>query len=176
MSNPYLGEIRMFGGNFAPRNWALCNGTILTIAEYTALFSLLGTAYGGDGRSTFALPDLRGRLPMHFGQGAGLTRRTIGESFGSETVTLTIDEVPSHNHSFMASTPEATQGEINGHILGTTPVGDNFYGVPDDPNRLVELLPDTVQSAGDGQAHGNLMPFLCINFIISLKGQFPPRN
>ena len=173
MSDPYIGEIRMFAGNFAPKNWALCDGQILAVAEHTALFSLLGAAYGGDGRTSFGLPDLRGRLPMHFGQGSGLTPRALGQRFGSETVTLTDATVPPHNHFFMASEAEATDGLVSGNILGTTPDGDNFYI---DSGTMVNLLPETIQSAGGGKAHPNLMPFLCINFIISLKGQYPPRN
>src|SRR5689334_10120851 len=124
MSEPFLGEIRMFGGNFAPRGWAFCNGQILSIAQNTALFSLLGTTYGGNGQTTFALPNLQCRLPMHFGNGPGLTPRSLGEMGGTETVTILTNQMPMHNHSLMATNADGN----NAHPIGNTLAGDSATG------------------------------------------------
>ena len=174
MSDPFLGEIRIFAGNYAPQNWAFCNGQLLSPAQNDALFSLLGTLYGGDGRNSFGLPDMRGRLPVHFGTGPALTPRPIGQRTGTETVTLTTDQVPSHNHSLLASNNSSTSTTLAGNVLAKGLTNDNFY--INDGSTAVSLLADSVSSSGGGQAHPNIMPYLCLNFIISLVGYYPPRN
>lgn len=176
MSDPFIGEIRMFAGNFAPTGWALCQGQILAIAQNTALFSLLGTTYGGNGQTTFALPDLRGRSPMQQGQGPGLSPRTLGEQGGSETVTLLTNQMPAHTHSHLASGAQGDQ---------VTPEG-NFDAVLLDPNTQqpqsqygaaanTTMNPTTIGAAGGSQPHSNMSPFLCLNFIIALEGIYPSR-
>jgi microcystin-dependent protein len=178
MSENYLGEIRMFGGNFAPRNWAFCNGQLLSIAQYSALFSLIGTTYGGNGVQNFALPQLQGRVPMGQGQGPGLTNRVLGESAGSEMVTLTVPTMPHHNHIWNASTTKATGASISTSVLtaDTTDQGGTFY-VSVGPNLNPGVLPPlTIGISGGGQPHSNLMPTLCVSFIIALGGIFPSRN
>lgn len=179
MSDFFLGEVRMFGGNFAPRFWAFCDGQLLSIAQYSALFSLIGTTYGGDGRTTFALPDLRGRVPMSQGQGAGLSARVIGERSGTETVTLISTQLPAHSHALNATT---AQGSLTGPgptaLLGT-PAGANsiFYAVPGTSSvNPVPMAQTSVGLDGGNQGHSNLMPTLCISFIIALQGIFPSRN
>jgi len=157
MSEPFTGEIRMFAGNFAPRGWAFCDGQLLAISQNDALFSLLGTIYGGDGRTTFGLPDMRGRIPVHAGQGPGLSQRRVGAKGGAENVTLTVNQIPSHNHPVRASANESLQ---------TSPIG-RVLGVED-----VEPLYHTVENL----QHTNLQPFLCINFIIALFGIYPSRQ
>jgi microcystin-dependent protein len=174
MADPFLGEIRMFAGNFAPKGWALCDGQLLPIKENDALFSLLGTTYGGDGRVTFGLPDLRGRLTNHVGRGPGLTNRDMGQRTGSERVTLTANQVPTHDHPFMASSQEATDTGLNGKVLAKTPSSDLFYTPTE--TKAISLMPDSVQSVGDNQPHNNIMPYLCINFIIALVGTYPSRT
>jgi microcystin-dependent protein len=172
MSEPFVGEIRMFAGNFAPRNWALCDGQLLAIAQNDALFSLLGTIYGGDGRTTFGLPDLRGRIPIHAGSGPGLTPRALGEKAGQENVTLTENQLPSHTHPVKASTAAATQNNPDGQFLGASPTVRVFR-----PAALDTSLDATsISNVGGSQSHGNVMPFLCINFIIALFGIYPSRN
>lgn len=171
MSEPFVGEIRMFAGNFAPRGWALCDGQLLPVSQNDALFSLLGTIYGGDGRTTFAVPDMRGRLPVHYGSGPGLTPRPIGQRTGSETVTLTLNQIPSHTHTLQASTTEATAVAPAGQVLGTTT--DGFYEAGSNP---VNMSAQSIGSAGGQQDHTNLMASLCVNFIISLFGIYPSRS
>jgi len=171
MSEPFIGEIKLFAGNFAPRGYALCDGALLPISQYQALFSLLGTFYGGDGRTTFALPDLRGRVPLHFGQGAGLTSRQLGQKVGNETETLTVNQLPSHNHP-SASTDTATLGNPAAHVVGHT--GTDVLYAEGAPN--VSLAPAANQSVGGNQSHNNLMPVLGLYFIIALQGVFPSRN
>jgi microcystin-dependent protein len=170
MSEPFLGEIRMFAGTFAPLGWEFCNGQLLPISPNTALFSLLGTTYGGDGQSTFALPDLRGRVPLHQGQGPGLTGRQIGESAGTEQVTLTKAQMPQHRHP-TAATGAATLGDGGGHLVGAT--ATNVY-VDTDP--ALSMSPDTLAPRGGGQPHSNLMPFQCVSFIIAMEGIYPSQN
>jgi len=171
MSSPFVGEIRMFGGNFAPAGWAFCNGQTMSIAENDVLFALIGTTYGGDGQQTFNLPDLRGRLPMHMGTGSGLTPRTIGEMGGVETVTLTTPQIPSHNHAPMAASGGGNQ---------TTPQNGLWAGAA--ASRYSSSAPNLamnntlVGGAGGNQPHDNLMPYLAISFIISLFGVFPTQN
>ena len=174
MSEPYVGEIRMFAGTFAPRGWALCDGQLLAVAENDALFSLLGTIYGGDGRTTFGLPDLRGRLPMHTGTGPGLSSRSMGQKRGSESVSVSTSQVPSHNHEMRASTTPGTQNIPTGGLLASSPGVRLYRPQPPTGNNLAT---NTIgPSAGGAQSHSNLMPFLCVNFIIALFGVYPSRN
>ncbi|MDF7801038.1 tail fiber protein [Pontiellaceae bacterium B1224] len=172
MSEPFLGEMRMFAGNFAPRGWALCDGQILPINQNQSLFSLLGTTYGGDGRTTFALPDLRGRVPMHEGQGAGLSNHSLGEKSGFESVALDLSQIPQHTH-----TPTAYSGEGSEKV----PAADRSMARADDGERNYSSeTPDTTMqptgSAGAGQGHSNMQPYLCIHWIIATQGLFPSRS
>lgn len=166
---PYIGEIRMFGGNFAPNGWLFCEGQFLPISENEALFQLIGTMYGGDGESTFALPDLRSRVPIHFGQGFGRTNRIISENGGGESVTLTAQQIPAHSHPMLASSQTATTEFPTNAVLAGSPAVDSFGS----PVGLLALASSTVSAAGGSQPHENMMPFLAINFIISLFGVFP---
>lgn len=178
MDTPILGSITLFAGNFAPRGWALCNGQILSIAQNSALFSLLGTTYGGNGTSTFALPDLRGRAPIHWGQGPGLTNRVIGEASGSENVTLLSTQMPQHTHLVAASTATATQPAPTGNLLAVS----TDAGVGGTPSNFIEptanttMAPNMIQPAGGNQPHNNMQPYLAITYIIALEGIFPSRN
>ncbi|MCA9681014.1 MAG: phage tail protein [Myxococcales bacterium] len=167
---PFIGQIIMFGGNFAPRGWALCNGQLMSIVQYQALFSILGTTYGGDGKSTFALPDLRGRVSMHAGNGPGLTPRRLGEKGGQETVTLTVNNLPSHNHALAVSGQNATTNTPKNTFLAAT--GDRTYGTSTDS----QANPATVTNTGGSQPFGLVQPFLAVNYIIALEGVFPSRN
>jgi microcystin-dependent protein len=171
MTQPFLGEIRMFAGNFAPAGWALCDGQLLSTGQSAALFSLLGTNYGGDGRTTFGLPDLRGRVPIHMGQGPGLTHRMIGSRSGSETVVVTQNQVALHSHDFHASSGAAEDMDPAMN-LAATPTGSNLYGSASPASALDA---SAIEAAGATSAlpHDNLMPFLCLNFIIALQGIFP---
>ncbi|MDX2149951.1 MAG: tail fiber protein [Bryobacteraceae bacterium] len=171
MADPFLAEIRIFPFTFAPRFWAFCNGDLIAIVQNTALFSLLGTTYGGDGKTTFALPDLRGRVPMFWGQGPGLTPRVQGESAGTETVTLTVQQAPSHGHAARASTGPGTQYGPGGGVWAADAGGAPFYG--DAAN--TQMNAGAVASAGGGGAHNNLQPYLVLNFCIAVAGIFPPR-
>jgi microcystin-dependent protein len=171
MAEPFIGEIRMFGGNFAPRGYAFCNGQLLAISQYDALFALIGTTYGGDGTSTFALPDLRGRVPIHQGSGPGLTPRTIGQSFGAESVALTAGQMAAHNHFQQASTNAVSAGSGPTTVPGTATL-TAFYG----SGPLVNMAATAVDIAGAGQPHNNVAPFQAISFIIALEGIFPARN
>lgn len=177
MSDPFLGEIRMFAGNFAPRSWAYCNGTLLSVAQNSALFSLLGTTYGGDGRTTFALPDMQGRLPMHQGQGPGLSHRQLGSKFGSETVTLNTNQMPNHSHSLNATTDIASSSNPGNDVLASQNDGDLPYAPKaSDPVNLQNMNSQTLTSSGESQGHNNMMPYLAINYIIALQGIYPSRN
>lgn len=177
MSNPFIGEIRMFGGNFAPVGWAFCDGSLLQISQFDVLFNLIGTTYGGDGQENFALPDLRSRIPLHVGSGF-----VLGQMAGEESVTLTTNQMPSHSHSVQTATgsaaPKATPG---GNIIA-----DQNLPSPPNPSPSVyaayvnnanqrTLGPKTIQSAGGNQPHDNMVPFLAINFIIALFGVFPSQ-
>lgn len=163
----YVGEIRMFGGTFAPVGWALCNGQLLSIAENEVLYTLIGTTYGGDGQVTFALPDLRGRVPVHQGGSS-----VMGQFGGVEAVTLTSQTTPAHTHQLMAAQNAASDSPANA-VLAPNPNGSILQFGGDDP---VPYPPALVASAGSGQPHENRQPFLCLNFIISLSGIFPSRN
>ncbi|MFZ7088824.1 phage tail protein [Curtobacterium sp. RRHDQ10] len=171
MSNPYVGEIRLFAGNFPPAGWMFCDGSVLPISENETLFTLIGTTYGGDGQETFQIPDLRGRIPVHMGQGAGLTSYTIGDTGGVETVTLTGAQTPSHTHQLTGSTSGATATSPTNGVWGTWPDGQYSVGTPD-----TALAPDVLAPVGDAQPHENLPPYLVVNFIISLFGVFPSSN
>jgi microcystin-dependent protein len=173
MSEPFLGEIRMFGGNFAPRGWALCNGQILPIAQNTALFSLLGTTYGGNGQTTFALPNLQGRVPIHFGQGPGLSPYTLGQSSGSENVTLLTSQLPAHNHTINA-TQSATTNDPSGAVPANEAASRTmiYGGAPDG----TVMNPSMCGTTGGNQPVPILQPYLCVNFIIALEGIYPSRS
>lgn len=173
MSEPFVAEIRIFAGNFAPRSWAFCDGQLLPIAQNTALFSLIGTTYGGDGRTTTALPNLQGRAPMHPGNGPGLTPRRLGQRGGTETVTLTEAQIPNHGHTARAVNGQAV---TNSPGSGSAPAqgqgrGANLYSSADPDGTLRQL-----DDVGGGQAHNNLQPYLAMNFIIALQGLFPSRS
>lgn len=169
--DPYLGEIRMFAGNFAPQGWAFCNGSLQSIAQNTALFSLLGTTFGGDGEVTFALPDLRGRLPIHYGTGPGLTPRNLGEVLGAEAVTLTTSQLPAHKHP-IASTGAATLSSPDGRRYGNTGAAATYVDTAPNGN----FASESNVSAGGSLPHNNLMPFQCLNFIIAVEGIYPSRD
>jgi microcystin-dependent protein len=172
MSEPFLAEIRMFGGNFAPRGWAFCNGQLLSIAQNTALFSLLGTTFGGNGTTTFALPDLRGRAPMHWGQGPGLSTRTLGEVGGVETVTLISNQMPAHTHAVNAVSDPANSAIPTAGLWAADQAGDTY----NDSNPNTTMNPQALGIAGGSQPHENMSPFLCVSFIIALEGIFPSRG
>jgi microcystin-dependent protein len=173
MSEPFVGEIRMVGFNYAPANWALCNGQLLSISQNATLFNLLGTTYGGDGVSTFALPDLRSRVPIHAGQGTGLSPYVQGENGGSETVTLLTSQIPSHNHGVNCSTGGGTQpSPANGYPA----VESTGTSMDYDASSNGTMNTAMIGNAGGGQAHANIQPYLCVNFIIALSGIFPSRS
>ena len=177
----YIAEIRLFAGNFAPRNWAFCQGQIMSIAQNTALFSLLGTTYGGNGQTTFALPDFRGRVAVGTGQGPGLPSMTLGQVGGENTHTLITQEIPQHNHTVGASTSDANIGNPNGNTLavGQVTISGNTNGVSmyvSGTNPNVQLNPQTGGFTGGSQPHNNMQPYLGMNYIICLFGIFPSRN
>lgn len=176
MSEPFVGEIRMFAGNFAPRGWAFCDGQLLAVSQNDALFSLLGTIYGGDGRTTFGLPDLRGRIPIHAGTGPGLSPRSLGARGGAETVTLNVNQasIPAHRHPLRAVAARANSGDPQGAVLGAA--DGNVYAPAASPT--LALAPESVgeHRFGGSQFHANVQPFLCIHFIIALFGIFPSRT
>jgi microcystin-dependent protein len=181
MAQPYLGQIMMFGGNYAPRQYALCNGQTLQIQQNTALFSLLGTTYGGDGITTFNLPNLQSSLPVSFGQGPGLSFYNLGQVSGSPTVTLRQPQVPPHTHIFMAanSASATNSPSVASNVPGVPPAsGALLYATPPGapPLQPVALGAASCGSAGDNQPHSNQMPSLCISFCIALQGVFPSRN
>lgn len=174
MAEPFLGEIRVFAGNFAPNGWALCQGQLQAIVQNTALFSLLGTTYGGDGVQTFALPNLQGRALIHMGQGPGLSNYFEGDMGGAETVTLTPPQLPPHDHSMVGDTAGATAPDPGpGVTMAATPTGEPIYASGTVP---AALSPQAVTVAGGGQRHENRQPFLAITYIIALAGIFPSRN
>jgi len=166
MGQPYIGEIRMFGGNFAPNGWMLCDGQLLPISEYDTLFNLIGTTYGGDGQSTFALPDLRGRIPMHVGNGFNQA-----EAAGTEQVTLTVNQIPIHQHTPIASNDAGTSQSPLNAFFAAAGTGNQIYSTP--PTAGATMHPQSIAPAGGSQPHENMAPYLCVNFIISLFGLFP---
>lgn len=171
MSEPFIAEIRIWAGNFAPRGWAFCDGQLLPVSQNTALFSLIGTTYGGDGRSTTALPNLKGRAPMHPGRGPGLTDRRLGQRGGTETVTLTEAEMPNHAHTLLGSGPASQNVPTNaGHA--TNPSVRQYAA----PNNLVDTADTALGNTGGSQAHNNMQPFLTLSFIIALVGLYPSRS
>lgn len=181
MAQPYVGQIIIFGGNFAPAGWMMCQGQLLPISENETLFQLIGTTYGGDGQSTFALPDLRGRAPVHMGQGNSLSNYVIGQASGTESVTLTTQQIPSHNHTVLANNSDATANTPKGNFLaneGGSGKNQVFLYAPWDntPANMTTLLPTMVQPAGGSQPHENRQPLLVLNYIISLFGVFPSQN
>ena len=177
MSDPYIAEIRIFAGNFAPRGWAFCNGQLMPIAQNTALFALIGTTYGGDGSTTMALPDLQGRAPMHPGQGPGLSLRDLGENGGSETVTLTEAQIPSHGHTKGNSCRNAAASRQSpvGGVPAAEPAGVTAIYV-DDATAAGRMAGQAAGPAGGSQPHNNMQPYLTLSFILALEGIFPPRS
>jgi len=171
MSEPFIAEIRIFAGNFAPRGWAFCDGQLLPISQNTALFSLISTTYGGDGRTTTALPNMQGRAPMHPGRGPGLTSRRLGERIGVETVTLSEAQIPPHSHSVRAN-----DGAAGNELL---PEG-NFIAdalfAPNPSGEAVAMSSQSITSSGKGQSHNNMQPFLVLNYIVALRGLYPSRS
>jgi len=165
MSEPFLAEIRIVAFNFAPRNWAFCDGQILPINQNQSLYSLLGTTYGGDGETSFGLPDMRGRSPMHLGSGT-----SFGQRGGEETHTLTAEEMPQHEHQVRARDVAATERDPSGNVLAQSP---NLYAAP---NNLVDSSAGTMTNVGGGQAHENMPPYIALNYVIALDGLFPSEN
>jgi microcystin-dependent protein len=188
MSEPFIAEIKMFAGNFAPRGYALCNGQLLPISQHSALFSVLGATYGGDGETTFGLPDLRGRVPMHFGNGPGLTPRDLGEKIGKETNTLTVSQMPSHNHLFSgtqkASSDAGTTNDPIGayHAKGTKVITRSntetyhVYSNSSNTDMAADGISGTIEDTGANQPINNIQPVACVNFIIALTGIFPSED
>lgn len=172
MADPFVAEIRIFPFNFAPRGWAWCDGQLLPLSQNTALFSLLGTTYGGNGKSNFALPDLQGRAPMHPGQGPGLSLHDLGEAGGSETVTLLESEIPSHAHAVRASQADGLSRQPAAE-LPATGIGIGQYAAP---TGLTQLAPQSLTAVGGDQPHNNMQPYLTFYFCIALQGVFPPRS
>ena len=173
MSDPFVAEIRMFGFNFAPTGWAQCNGQLLPISQNTALFSLLGTFYGGDGKSTFALPNLQGSAPLHAGQGQGLSEYFLGQQGGSQFVTLLQSEMPFHNHSLQASSAFGNSTDPTGRAAARPFGGGAYYG-PAPANSGMNV--QTIGVAGASLPHNNMQPYLVVNFCIAMQGVFPPRS
>jgi microcystin-dependent protein len=180
MSEPFIGEIRMFAGNFAPSGWALCDGQLLAISQNQALFSLLGTIYGGDGRTTFGLPELRGRAPMHEGTGPGLSPRVIGQKLGAETETLTVNQLPTHSHAIAVGQATGNAADTSDPTGNSLALADVYHsGVP---ASVVDMHADslsvtgTTSGTGSSQPHENMAPFLVVNFIIALTGIYPSRS
>lgn len=177
MSQPYIGEIRMFafGTRGAPNNWQACDGSLLPISEYDALFALIGTTYGGDGQTTFAVPDLRGRVPIHQGQGAGLSNYVIGQRAGTETVTLVSTQMPAHTHIAVATTATASTGTVGNTVLPGTVNADTMYISDITGLTAFTLAPQSVTSAGGNQPHENCMPTLTVQYCIAVFGIFPSQ-
>lgn len=185
MSNSFIGEIKMFGGSFAPVGFAMCNGQLVSIAQESALFALLGTTFGGDGVNTFALPDLQGRLPLNQGQGPGLTNRVIGERAGTNSVTLTSNTIPQHIHQPVANNVDPTNDAPAANTMPCRPkqvVGGNSVQLYTDPTKtpvagdLKPMLPGIIGNTGNNLPHDNMMPYLAVTFIIAMQGIFPSRN
>lgn len=171
MSTPFIGDIRMFAGNFAPRGWLFCNGQLLPINQNQALFALLGTTYGGNGTTTFQLPNLQGRVPVDDGNGAGLPPVALGQAGGAENVTLTVAQMPVHTHQLNALSSAGTQAGPGGGVWASASPGRYSAGAPN-----VQMNPAAVGLAGSSQPHSNMIPYLAVSFIIALQGIFPSRN
>ena len=175
MSSPFLGEVRCFGFNFAPKGWATCDGQLLSIQQNTALFALLGTTYGGNGVNTFALPDLRSRTPLHFGQGLGLSPYSLGEPIGVETVTLVSNQLPQHSHPLIGVNVTADKRPPTGRSFANdSSATADFYAPPG--GSTTTLSPSTVTATGGSAPHSNMQPYLVVNFCIAMQGIFPSRN
>jgi microcystin-dependent protein len=174
MADPFLAEIRIFPFNFPPKGWAFCDGQLMPISQNTALFALLGTTYGGDGKSTFALPDMQGNAPMQPGQGQGLSLRDLGEMSGVESITLLVSEIPVHTHSMKASIENATQKTLTPNITLASSVSGSLYQDNTNSN-LVQMAFQALPPAGGGLPHNNMQPYLTLNFCIALQGVFPQR-
>ena len=172
MAQPYVGEIKMFGGSFAPAGWAFCNGAILPISQYDNLFNLIGTTYGGDGQSTFALPNLSSRVPIHSGQGPGQPSRQLGETLGTETVVVITQQLPVHSHSALANNSSAINASPTNSYLAKSSTVDMFINA----NPGDTMSPNAISTTGGNQPHENMQPFLCVSFIISLFGAFPSQS
>ena len=172
MCDPFIGQIVLFAGTYAPRGWAFCDGQLLDISQHPELFAIMGTTYGGDGRTSFALPDLRGRVPLHPGIGPGLTERKAGGRGGEEAVALTIDELASHGHEAVGSDQEGDAPSPAETVWSRSNQGDMQYSFAPE----VTLHPEAIQPAGGGQAHDNMPPFLGVHYIIALQGVFPARS
>ena len=173
MSEPFLGEVRIFSGNFAPRGWAFCNGQLLPINQNTALFSLLGTTYGGNGQTTFGLPNLQARFPLHQGQGPGLSNRVLGEMGGEAAHTLTMAEMPAHTHQLNASNAAASVISPAGALMAKPTTPSPPYH---DPVALAPMPPGSLTNTGSSQPHNNVQPHLVLSFIIALQGIYPSHN
>ncbi len=171
MSEPFIGQISIFGGNFAPRDWAFCDGTMLNISEQTALYSIIGITYGGDGRTTFALPNLQGRAPMSSGSQPGLTPKYLGQAGGLTDASISLDQMPSHSHSLKAtaSASRSMKSDPTGNIWG----GKEIYG---DGSAATGMSTNMLSTAGGSQNHNNMQPSLALNFIIAIEGLYPPRS
>ncbi|MDA1264809.1 MAG: tail fiber protein [Planctomycetota bacterium] len=169
---PFIGQLMLFGGNFPPRGWAQCDGALISIAQNSALFSILGTTYGGDGRTTFGLPDLRGRVPVHHGNGPGLSSYNLGSKGGTETVTLTTAQMPSHAHGVACSEGQGDQAVPAGHVPAPSRSADDIYGSAKNKQMDSGMITNT----GGSQAHENRMPYQTLNWCIALVGVFPSRN
>ncbi|ACA17875.1 Tail Collar domain protein [Methylobacterium sp. 4-46] len=178
MTEPFVGQIMLFAGNYAARGWAFCHGQLLPIAQYQALFAIIGTTYGGDGRVSFALPDLRGRVPVSAGQAPGLSNYVLGDKLGDEAVTLTQAQIPAHSHLVTVSDAQGTQVAAAGAFLANTSDANNrpLKTHNPAPAQSVVLNPGTIQSTGGSQPHENRQPTLVLNYLIALQGLFPARN
>ena len=174
--DPFIGEIKMVGFNFAPRGWAFCSGQLLSISTNTALFSILGTTYGGDGRVSFGLPDLRSRSPMHAGNGPGLSNRTLGQRAGVENVTLAASQIGSHSHAWQVADELGDQTTPALNALAQSPTGRGGYLLYGVDTATAAMASEVVADTGAGQAHPNMQPALVVNFVIALQGFFPSRN
>jgi microcystin-dependent protein len=177
MGSPYIGEIRLFGGNFAPQNWSFCDGSLLLISEFEPLFNLIGTTYGGDGQNTFALPDLRGRVPVHVGQGNGLSVYVMGQRGGVENVLLATSQIPAHTHALSGATQGTSVSAVN-RLLSTDPGGAiaPYFKPPLNNGRPGTMNSNAIGASGGGTPHDNLQPFVAITYIISLFGIFPSQS
>lgn len=182
MADPFIAEIRMFGGPYAPRNWTLCEGQLMQISQYSSVYALVGVMYGGDGRTTFGIPNMKGRAPMHVGTGIGLSPRTQGQMIGYPTVLLNETNLPPHTHHLNGTGADgnsvAAQGKMLGHAnkkIGPKPSTMALYNPPN-PSSETPMASEAIAQTGGGQAHENRQPFLGINFIFSLSGTFPSRN
>jgi microcystin-dependent protein len=176
MSDPFIGEIKMFAGNFAPFGWAFCDGQIMQIAQNAALYSILGTTYGGDGRTTFALPNLKGRIPLHFGQGPGLTNHALGEAVGSENISLASNQMPAHSHTATVKGANAGTTNLPANNLFGKIARSNIYNTPD--ATLVNMAEGSLSLANSGGSlpHSNMQPYLTLSFIIAIYGIYPIRS